>query len=183
MKQISKTCSFDSDCPEDVEPSALLPWPAGEDEATPYGSCSSFSPNLTTKDASQSQVCIKRKGKKTQFSLNSQDEQLMCEFLRNNPILWDSRKIDFRRVDKKAIIWENQAKIMGKTAEHLQGWYRSLRDTNTRLHKKNGSSGASKLTEREEWVKSNLGFLNNVVRHRASETNNATESEVSLPDF
>ena len=97
----------------------------------------------------------------------------MCEFLRENAFLWDIKKTDYRRVDKKAKFWEDQAtsKCMGKTAEHLQGWFKSLRDTHTRLDKKKSSDGAPELTEREQWVKTNFGFVKTVFRHNAEPVN------------
>ena len=37
----------------------------------------------------------------------------MCNFLRENAIVWDIKKIDYQMVDKKAKLWEDQAKAMG----------------------------------------------------------------------
>lgn len=109
----------------------------------------------------------KKRAKKTQFCLDVQEEQAMCDFLRENTILWDIKKTDYRRVDKKSKVWEDQAMAMGKTVEHLQGWFKSLRDTYTRLDKKKSGDGAPELTEREQWVKANFSFLKTVVRHHA----------------
>ena len=64
--------------------------------------------------------------KKTQYCLDFQEEQLMCDFLRDNPCIWDIKKTDYRRVDKKAKLWEDQGKTMAKPVEHLQGWFKSL---------------------------------------------------------
>ncbi|XP_054630201.1 uncharacterized protein LOC129180119 [Dunckerocampus dactyliophorus] len=113
----------------------------------------------------------RKRAKKTQFCLNVQEEQIMCNFLRENTILWDIKKTDYRRVDKKAKLWEDQATAMEKTGEYLQGWFKSLRDTHTRLDKKKSGDGAPELTEREQWVKANFGFLKPVVRHRPDPVN------------
>ena len=91
----------------------------------------------------------------------------MCDFLRENDIIWDIKKTDYRRVDKKAKLWEDQANVMGKSVEHLQGWFKSLRDIHTRLRKNKSGDGAHEMTEREHWVKASFGFLKSVVRHRA----------------
>ena len=91
----------------------------------------------------------------------------MCDFLRENDIICDIKKTDYRRVDKKAKLWEDQANVMGKSVEHLQGWFKSLRDTHTRLHKNKSGDGIPEMTEREHWVKASFGFLKSVVRHRA----------------
>jgi len=63
----------------------------------------------------------------------------MCEFLLDNPILWDIKQMDYRKVDTKHKLWEEQAKVVGREFEHLWGWFKSLRDINTRLHKKRGA--------------------------------------------
>ena len=77
--------------------------------------------------SSQPTLANKNRAKKTQFCLDVEEEILMCDFLRENAILWDIKKTDYRRVDKKAKLWEYQAKAMGKTVEHLQGWFQLWR--------------------------------------------------------
>ena len=52
--------------------------------------------------SSQPTLAKKHRTKKTQFCLDVEEEILMCEFLRENAILWDIKKTDYRRVDKKA---------------------------------------------------------------------------------
>ncbi|KAJ3584790.1 hypothetical protein NHX12_015285 [Muraenolepis orangiensis] len=92
--------------------------------------------------SSQPTLGKRKRAKKTLFCLDVQEEQLMCDFICENAVLWDIKKTDYRRVDKKAKLWEDQAKAMGKTVEHLQGWLKSLRDTHTRLDKKKSCVGA-----------------------------------------
>jgi len=113
------------------------------------------------------QAASKKRAKRTPFCLDFHEEQIMCEFLRENAILWDIKKTDYRRVDKKKKLWEDQANVLGKSVAHLQGWFKSLRDTNTRLHKKKSGDAPNELTERELWVKTSFEFLKSVVRHRA----------------
>ena len=108
----------------------------------------------------------KKRAQKIPCNLSTTDEQLMLEFIRDNPILWNVKMTDYRRKDKKDKIWEDQAQLMGKTADTLRCWFRSLRDTHTRLDKKKSGDGASDLTEREEWIKSNFTFLKSITRHR-----------------
>ena len=54
---------------------------------------------------------------------------------------------------------------MGRTAENLKGWFRSLRDTHTRLDKKKSGDGAVNLTEREQWIVTKFAFLKGVSSH------------------
>ena len=77
-------------------------------------------------------------------------------------------------MDKKAKLWDDQANVMGKSVPHLQGWFKSLRDTHTRLHKNKSGNGPHKMTEREHWVKSSFGFLKSEVRHHAEPVNSVS---------
>ena len=122
--------------------------------------------------------------KKQYFFYGAEEEELMCEFLHANPMIWDIKKSDYRRLDKKAKLWEDQANAMGRTMEHLQGWFKSLRDAHTRLHKKKSGDGAPVLTDREQWVKSNFEFHRNVIRHRPEPANSVSKpfTTNSLPE-
>lgn len=55
---------------------------------------------------------------------------------------------------------------MGKTVDHLQGWFRSLRDAHTRLQKKKSGDGTADFTEREQWILQSFEFLRAFVKHR-----------------
>ena len=92
-------------------------------KASSNGSVSSSVTSVAASVASTSfQSRIKKKrAKKTQFTLDSEEEQLMCDSLRDNPMIWDIKKNDYRKVDKKAKLLEDQANLMGKLVQHLQG--------------------------------------------------------------
>jgi len=60
----------------------------------------------------------------------------MCEFLQDNPIIWDIKQMYYRKVDKKHKLWEEQAIVTGREVKNLQVWFKSLKDINTWLHKK-----------------------------------------------
>ena len=108
----------------------------------------------------------KKRARKNPCNLSIDDEELMLEFIRDNPVLWNIKMTDYRRKDKKDKIWEDQAQLMNKTADTLKGWFRSLRDTHTRLDKRKSGAGAPQLTEREEWIITKFAFLKTVTRHR-----------------
>ena len=91
----------------------------------------------------------------------------MLEFIIDNPVLWNVKMTDYRQKDKKDKIWEDQAQLMEKTSDTLKGWFRSLRDTHTRLDKKKSGDSSPNLTEREEWIMSKFVFLKTVTRHRS----------------
>jgi hypothetical protein len=108
----------------------------------------------------------KKRAKKNPCNISIAEEELMLEFIIDNPVLWNVKMTDYRRKDKKDKIWEDQAQLMEKTADTLKVWFRSLRDTHTRLDKKKSGDGAPDLTEREQWILSKFGFLKTVTRHR-----------------
>ena len=62
---------------------------------------------------------------------------------------------------------------MGRTVENLKGWFRSLRDTHTRLDKKKSGDGAVNLTEREQWIVTKFAFMKGVASHRPEPLKNA----------
>ena len=144
-----------------------LPVNEQDDGSDTSQSLSEASASASVPATSVQNVLLKKRAKRTPFCLEFEEEQLMCEFLRENPILWDIKKTDYRRADKKNKLWQDQANVLGKSVAHLQGWFKSLRDTNTRLHKKRSGDPPNELTERELWVKTSFDFLKSVVRHRA----------------
>ncbi|XP_045128320.1 uncharacterized protein LOC123514505 [Portunus trituberculatus] len=106
----------------------------------------------------------KSKKQKTTFGMDADKEEVLAVFIRENPILWNIKRSDYRRRDKKSKLWQDQADIMGIPSEHLKGWFRSVRDQHTRLHKKSGDDLPS-LTEREKWIIKTFAFLRAVTRH------------------
>jgi hypothetical protein len=109
--------------------------------------------------------------RKTQYALDSDEEKLMLEFLQENPMLWDIKLTDYRMTGKKNKLWEDQGAKLDKSADYLRGWFKSLRDNYTRLHKKKSGDGARELTEREHWVKDNFSFLKAATRHKPEPVN------------
>ena len=65
-------------------------------------------------------------------SFNNKQEDLLLDFIRDNPMLWNVKVTDYRRKDKKEKLWSQQAELMNRSPENLKSWFRSLRDTHTR---------------------------------------------------
>ena len=89
---------------EDPTPSLTSSPSDGDDagsNASRASSMASVAASMTS-NTSQSTPTKKKRAKRTQFCLDVQEEQLMCEFLRENAFLLDIKKTDYRRVDKKA---------------------------------------------------------------------------------
>ncbi|XP_021339943.1 uncharacterized protein LOC110441170 [Mizuhopecten yessoensis] len=108
----------------------------------------------------------RNKSDRIDCSFSESDEAIMVEWLQENGTLWDSKLQDYHKITNKGKLWATQEEKMHKTVKHLKGWFRSLRDKNTRLIKHKSGEDAPRRTEREEWVLSNLRFLQEVVRHR-----------------
>jgi hypothetical protein len=62
-------------------------------------------PSSSDESAVESETGKKRKGKSS-CCLNVEEEKQMCDFLQDNPILWDIKLTDYRRIDKKSRLWE-----------------------------------------------------------------------------
>ena len=124
--------------------------------------------------SSQAQKDKQKRAKKTPYSLNTEEEMSMLEFLQENPMIWNIKLTDFRMTEKKNRLWADQAARLDKTADCLKGWFKSLRDIYTRLDKKKSGDGVPELTEREQWVKDNFSFLKAATRHRPEPVNSVS---------
>ncbi len=63
-------------------------------------------------------------------NLSPAEEELMCEFLEANPMIWNNRLQEYRRSDKKGRLWAEQAEALHKTSTHIQvGGSRSVTAT------------------------------------------------------
>ena len=59
-------------------------------------------------EQSFSDASMKKRNQKSQFSLTIEEEEI-CDFLQHNGIIWNIKKIDYKRVDKKTKLWSKQA--------------------------------------------------------------------------
>ncbi|KAI8509464.1 hypothetical protein Bbelb_133120 [Branchiostoma belcheri] len=66
----------------------------------------------------------------------------------------------------KEALWGEKAQQVGKTADYLRGWWRSLKDMFTRLDRKKSGEEAKDRTEREEWIMKSCAFLRPLIRHK-----------------
>ena len=148
--------------------------PRGRSRESSVGSVVSPVPASTSSRLTDDKGEKRKRAKKNPCNLSIADEELMLEFIRDNPVLWNVKMTDYRRKDKKDKIWEDQVQLMEKTADTLKVWFRSLRDTHTRLDKKTSGDGAPDLTEREEWIISKFGLLKTVTRHRPEPLQNVS---------
>ncbi|XP_034049082.1 uncharacterized protein LOC117530300 [Thalassophryne amazonica] len=135
------------------------------------------SPSARSHHASPSLKAAKATAKKPRaprqdFVLSEEEEKVMFEWLEATEEVWNAKKAGYHKHDVKQGLWEAQAKVMNKSAEHLIGWFKSVRDTNTRLVKKGkGKSGDGDnddeiWTDRQRFIMASMKFMDKVVRHR-----------------
>ena len=78
---------------------------------------------------------MEARGKKQRKDCRIQDravEDSLVEFFRDNELLWNSQKIDYRNKAKRQRILETKAAELGIGVDHLWTWFKSLRDMYTR---------------------------------------------------
>ena len=78
---------------------------------------------------------METRGKKQRKDCRIQDravEDSLVEFFRDNKLLWNSQKIDYRNKAKRQRILETKATELGIGVDHLWTWFKSLRDMFTR---------------------------------------------------
>ena len=76
-------------------------------------------------------------------------------WLRENTFLWLRSTKDYKR--KKAA-WEDKAVELHISLEHLQKWWKNLKDWYVKLRKKKSGQANPVLTGRDKWVLNSLSF-------------------------
>ncbi|XP_061663625.1 golgin subfamily A member 6-like protein 22 isoform X2 [Syngnathoides biaculeatus] len=94
-------------------------------------------------------------------------EDSLVEFFRQNELLWNSLKTDYRNKAKRQRILETKATELQISVDHLWTWFKSLRDMFTKMDKKKSEDGQKQLTERETWIKEKFGFFHQAINHRS----------------
>ncbi|KAM9322195.1 uncharacterized protein KZ484_020419 [Pholidichthys leucotaenia] len=116
-------------------------------------------------DTSDSESCYanshakKKRKEKTSATLTEAEEDIMLEWLREHPEIYNKKLKDYKNMPKKVALWEEKAFEMGKTVDYLQLWYRSMRTRMSRLLRTKSGQGSEELTERDTWVMDNFSFL------------------------
>ena len=116
FRQVPSSCSSDdSDVEVDNQNSPLA------DSDTPIEVSEAVSAVSKASNISQVMSENRKRDKKYLYSLDTNEELSMLEFLQENPKRWDIKLTDFRRTDKKNKIWDEQSKRWDKTPEYLKG--------------------------------------------------------------
>ena len=111
--------------------------------------------------------------------LSEEHEIHILDWMRDNPMLWDQKHLDFKNKAKRDRMWEDMARDLKLSTPVLRTGYKDLRDWNTKLQKppKSGD-GARTNTAREDIILQRFAFLKNTVRHRAAPVTTPTETKL-----
>ena len=92
----------------------------------------------------------------------------MLEFLRENPFLYDKKRTQYQDRDLRNRIWDDQASKMNRPRDILEVWCDSLRTRYGKLLKdsKKSVSGTKEHSDRDNWVITQLSFLQPFIADR-----------------
>ena len=109
--------------------------------------------------------------------LSEEHEIIVLDWMRDNPMLWDQKHLDFKNKAKRDGMWEDLVKELKLSTPVLRTGYKDLRDWNTKLQKppKSGD-GARTNTAREDIILQRFAFLKNTVRHLSAPVTTPTET-------
>ena len=94
-------------------------------------------------------------GNKAGWSLPDVIEEDLVEWLRGNSYLWLRSTKDYKR---KKDSWQMKAEELNISLEHLQKWWKNLKDWYVKLLKKTSGQACKTLTGRDKWVLNSLSF-------------------------
>ena len=96
-----------------------------------------------------------RKAPKKDWSLDSAIEEEVLAWLRGNPYLWMRNKKCYKQ---KRAAWVKKAQQLGISVEHLEQWWRGIKDWYVKLSKKTSGQATKMFTEREAWLLQHCSF-------------------------
>ena len=101
-----------------------------------------------------------KKKARTRPQLTDDKEDLMLEFLRENPFLYGKKRTQPHDRDLRNLTWDDQASKMNHTRAILEVWYDSLRTRYGNLLKDSKKSGLGTKghSDCDNWVITQLSF-------------------------
>nr|XP_054768855.1 uncharacterized protein LOC129276502 [Lytechinus pictus] len=124
--------------------------------------------------------------KKTKIfsSLSNAEEESMVKWIRETDCLYNKKRMDYRDHARKDVLWAAKAKELGKKANILQVWYKSIRTRYVKLSRKKSRCGVADLTDRDHWIMMKFNFLAKhigKVRHKTNFRNTRLHNQVHVP--
>lgn len=116
-----------------------------------------------TQSAASSNVAeqhsLPKRSKLTKSDLTPQEEEIMAEWLRENPQIFNKKLGAYKEKGKKDAAWNDQAHVMGKDVRILRVWYKSIRTRYGRMTNPKSGAGAADRSERDLWILDKFKFL------------------------
>ena len=102
------------------------------------------------------------------FTLPTDDEDVVFEWLQENELLWRRGHKSFKDTNRKRAMWQAKGSELEVTAEHLQGWWRGMHTWYVKLHRVKSGQAAKRFTDRERHILQKCAFYEGELRHRSS---------------
>ena len=99
-----------------------------------------------------SRASRRRKGT---WTLRDDQEEEVVEWLQANDFLWLRSSRDYH---KKKAAWEEKARSLGVSLQHLEKWWKNTKDWYVKIRKSKSGQAARQYTERDRWLLKNLAF-------------------------
>ena len=101
------------------------------------------------------------------YSLTQEQEEDLVEWMRENEGVW---RRGHRLYKTRRTLWAVKAEQFGVTIEHLEGWWKSVKDWFVKLMKKKSGDARKKLTDRELWILDHISFYTPQLRSNEGES-------------
>ena len=177
---------MEEDGEHDVEPDDGNEPPSKKQKVTPSSSTGKGqSGSAKTKAKGKTRAVSQKKPKvakvaktRQRVTLTDDQETSMIEFLKEHEELWNKKKKLHRNKMHNDGLWNDQCEVLGETRDSLNIWYSSMRTQFKRAKTKKSvsGSGASELTEREQFIFENFQFMG---KHIGSRVDHRTVKSVS----
>ena len=103
-----------------------------------------------------------KRQKKEPLNLTEEQEQDVADWYRSQKMLYNRRLAEYKRIDIKSRIIDEKAKELSCTAQQLKTWIDSMGTSVGKLTdptKKPSGGEAKILTDRDNWIMENFGYL------------------------
>ena len=103
---------------------------------------------------------LTRRKKSKSVSLTEEQEVALAEWMRSHPELYSKGLKAYKDTAKKNRLWDEKAQELDlESGVLLRTWYDSVRTKVGKMTKEKSGSASKELTERDQFIMSNFGFL------------------------
>ncbi|XP_072042755.1 uncharacterized protein [Amphiura filiformis] len=136
------------------------PPPGSDEEPTQQEGLQEMHSSSDQEDDPIPLVSTKKSSAKNRWSIKDPKSEIdLIEWYKDNTYLWLITDKDYMNHAKKSNALEDKAKELGVTAEHINAWWKSNRDTYTKLSKRKSGKELPDLPYKQKWILNNFAFL------------------------